>query len=54
MTKDEVDEFMKEADVVSSKDDKNFAMYFKFYFLGKQDGNGKLDYDEFVKMLLRY
>merc|ERR1712012_468614 len=33
LTKDEVDEFMKEADV---------------------DGNGKLDYDEFVKMLLRY
>jgi len=33
LTKEEVDEFMKEADV---------------------DGNGKLDYDEFVKMLLRY
>ena len=55
MTKDEVDEFMKEADVVSSKHDiLTYTIYFKFYFLGKQDGNGKLDYDEFVKMLLRY
>eukprot|EP00092_Neocalanus_flemingeri_P064491 GFUD01078270.1.p1 GENE.GFUD01078270.1~~GFUD01078270.1.p1 ORF type:complete len:149 (-),score=68.59 GFUD01078270.1:71-517(-) len=33
LTKEEVDEFMAEAD---------------------QDGNGKLDYDEFVKMLLSY
>jgi calmodulin len=33
LTKDEVDEFMAEAD---------------------KDGNGKLDYDEFVKMLLSY
>merc|ERR1711872_54252 len=33
LTKEEVDDFMKEADV---------------------DGNGKLDYDEFVKMLLQY
>ena len=33
LTKEEVDEFMAEADV---------------------DGNGKLDYDEFVKMLLQY
>merc|ERR1719342_179312 len=33
LTKDEVAEFMKEADV---------------------DGNGKLDYDEFVKMMLMY
>merc|ERR1712027_286810 len=33
LTKDEVDEFMREADV---------------------DGNGKLDYDEFVKMMLQY
>ena len=24
------------------------------FFLKQQDGNGKLDYDEFVKMLLRY
>jgi calmodulin len=32
LTKDEVEEFMKEADV---------------------DGNGKLDYDEFVKMMLQ-
>ena len=31
LTKEEVDEFMREADV---------------------DGNGKLDYDEFVKMML--
>lgn len=33
LTKEELEEFMKEADV---------------------DGNGKLDYDEFVKMLLQY
>jgi len=33
LTKEEVEDFMKEADV---------------------DGNGKLDYDEFVKMLLSY
>merc|ERR1712098_1003289 len=33
LTKEEVEEFMAEADV---------------------DGNGKLDYDEFVKMLLQY
>eukprot|EP00090_Calanus_glacialis_P042810 TRINITY_DN7588_c0_g1_i2.p1 TRINITY_DN7588_c0_g1~~TRINITY_DN7588_c0_g1_i2.p1 ORF type:complete len:148 (-),score=60.31 TRINITY_DN7588_c0_g1_i2:118-561(-) len=33
LTKDEVEEFMNEADV---------------------DGNGKLDYDEFVKMMLQY
>eukprot|EP00092_Neocalanus_flemingeri_P045719 GFUD01051231.1.p1 GENE.GFUD01051231.1~~GFUD01051231.1.p1 ORF type:complete len:146 (+),score=68.28 GFUD01051231.1:51-488(+) len=33
LTKEEIDEFMAEADV---------------------DGNGKLDYDEFVKMLLQY
>merc|ERR1712142_1265265 len=33
LTKDELDEFMAEAD---------------------KDGNGKLDYDEFVKMLLSY
>ena len=31
LTKEEVDDFMREADV---------------------DGNGKLDYDEFVKMML--
>ena len=52
LTKDEVDEFMKEADVVSFKHDINHV-YFKLC-LKKQDGNGKLDYDEFVKMLLRY
>lgn len=33
LSKEEVDEFMREADV---------------------DGNGKLDYDEFVKMMLQY
>jgi len=33
LSKEEVDEFMKEADI---------------------DGNGKLDYDEFVKMMLQY
>ena len=33
LSKEEVEEFMKEADV---------------------DGNGKLDYDEFVKMMLQY
>ncbi|XP_023338541.1 neo-calmodulin [Eurytemora carolleeae] len=33
LSKEEVDDFMKEADV---------------------DGNGKLDYDEFVKMMLQY
>eukprot|EP00091_Calanus_sinicus_P004445 TRINITY_DN14766_c0_g1_i1.p1 TRINITY_DN14766_c0_g1~~TRINITY_DN14766_c0_g1_i1.p1 ORF type:complete len:114 (-),score=42.78 TRINITY_DN14766_c0_g1_i1:79-420(-) len=33
LTKEEVEEFMNEADV---------------------DGNGKLDYDEFVKMMLQY
>merc|ERR1712130_444257 len=33
LTKDEVDEFMREADM---------------------DGNGKLDYDELVKMMLQY
>ena len=73
LTKEEVEEFMREADVVSSGLITNVTMKkiilkhvmgslniflifpishkYKFYF---QDGNGKLDYDEFVKMMLQY
>ena len=49
LTPEEIEEFMAEAD--------------KEYFIVRedilsincsQDGNGKLDYDEFVKMLLQY
>ena len=48
LTKEELEEFMREADVVSST-------YFARIMCDKiiwKDGNGKLDYDEFVKMLL--
>ena len=49
LTKDEVDEFMREADMVRSHLDIHLADRDPF-----QDGNGKLDYDEFVKMMLQY
>jgi Ca2+-binding EF-hand superfamily protein len=50
LTKEELEEFMKEADVVRKISHEN-DYYCEFCF---QDGNGKLDYDEFVKMLLQY
>ena len=42
LSKEEVDDFMREADV---------EKFISFYF---QDGNGKLDYDEFVNMMQQY
>ena len=49
LTKEELEEFMKEADVVSKQIiDKNIIRSLKYW----KDGNGKLDYDEFTKMLL--
>ena len=52
LTKEEVEEFMKEADVVSPR----LHAFKEPVILNKciQDGNGKLDYDEFVKMMLQY
>ena len=47
LTKEELEEFMKEADVVSRK---IFSKIISLKHL--KDGNGKLDYDEFTKMLL--
>ena len=49
LSKEELDEFMAEADAVCI----TCKMYF-FPLFYPQDGNGKLDYDEFVKMLLQY
>ena len=49
LSKEELDEFMAEADSVNNK----FQPY-SFYFPYKhQDGNGKMDYDEFCKMMLQ-
>ena len=52
LTKEEVEEFMKEADVVSPR----LHAFKEPVIFNKciQDGNGKLDYDEFVKMMLQY
>ena len=50
LDKEEVEEFMREADVVIKGIEKKGNIS---YFLS-QDGNGKLDYDEFVKMMLMY
>ena len=49
LTRDEVEEFMSEADVVSIQ---KIISHHLLSLL--QDGNGKLDYDEFVKMMLQY
>ena len=50
LTKEELEEFMREADVVSSK---TFCKNITYVIICIwKDGNGKLDYDEFVKMLL--
>ena len=51
LTKDEVEEFMREADVVRSSS--MISLSTEMIVL-LQDGNGKLDYDEFVKMMLMY
>ena len=55
LTKDEVEDFMREADVVRfiNYQLKTFRIL-QFSFVISQDGNGKLDYDEFVKMMLMY
>ena len=50
LDKKEVEEFMREADVVI----KGIYGRKKIFHLYFQDGNGKLDYDEFVKMMLMY
>ena len=51
LTKEELDQFMAEADKVRGLFH-GLGNYYNFYL--NQDGNGKLDYDEFVKMLLSY
>ena len=51
LTKDEVEEFMREADVVRSS---SMISLRTVMIVLLQDGNGKLDYDEFVKMMLMY
>ena len=51
LTKEEVEDFMAEADMVSLS-----VMVISTvlkYLSNIQDGNGQLDYDEFVKMLLQ-
>ena len=50
LTKEEVAEFMAEADVVRKIYLKNKFSKIPFF----QDGNGKLDYDEFVKIMVKY
>ena len=53
LTKEELDEFMREADVVRQPAEEEEELYHHYYHVPSfQDGNGKLDYDEFVKMLL--
>ena len=49
LTKEEVEEFMAEADLVERILWKRVLIWFLL-----QDGNGELDYDEFVKMLMQY
>ena len=51
MTQEEFDDFMRKADAVGL-----FSFYYAFLVTTNniQDGNGKLDYDEFVKVLLGY
>ena len=53
LSNEDMDEFMREADVVRELCCTSLMTHWKmlFYF---QDGNGKLDYDEFVKMMLKY
>ena len=48
LTKEELEEFMAEADSVCC----NFILKINIVIY-LQDGNGKLDYDEFVKMMLQ-
>ena len=49
LTPEEIEEFMAEADK------EYFIVREDFLSINcSQDGNGKLDYDEFVKMLLQY
>ena len=52
LTKEELDEFMREADVVRQQAEEEELYHYYYRVLSFQDGNGKLDYDEFVKMLL--
>ena len=52
LTKEEVEEFMAEADTV--EDTQTGYTAYEIITMVFQDGNGKLDYDEFVKMLLQY
>ena len=51
MTQEEFDDFMRKADAVGL-----FSLLCVFLVTTNniQDGNGKLDYDEFVKVLLGY
>ena len=51
MTQEEFDDFMRKADAVGL-----FSLLCAFLVTTNniQDGNGKLDYDEFVKVLLGY
>ena len=51
MTQEEFDDFMRKADAVGL-----FSFFCAFLVTTNiiQDGNGKLDYNEFVKVLLGY
>ena len=52
MTQEEFDDFMRKADAVGL-----FSFCYDAFLVTTnniQDGNGKLDYDEFVKVLLGY
>ena len=51
MTQEEFDDFMRKADAVGLF---SFCCSFLVTTNNIQDGNGKLDYDEFVKVLLGY
>ena len=60
-SRDEMEEFMEEADRVSVKCCvcvtkliivTGYTVIYYIYFF--QDGNGKLDYNEFIKMLKQY
>ena len=50
LSKEEVDEFMKEADKVWI----DIVYKIKLEIIFVKDGDGELDIDEFVKMLLQY
>ena len=52
LSPEELEEFMQEAYLVRIMMMLRIFTCFSLNFF--QDGNGKLDYDEFVKMLLQY